>query len=48
MKFSQLYEEYIESGEFNEGKMDGKDNNPNYINRCKNKAIEFLYFFKNY
>lgn len=48
MKFSQLFEKYLKSEEFNDGKM-GKDNeDPNYVNRCKMKAIEFLNFFKDF
>ena len=48
MKFSQLYKEYLESEEFNEEEFDKKEKNSDYINRCKKKAYEFLYFFKKY
>ena len=47
LKFSQLYEEYLKSEEFNDGKMDTNEKSQNYIYRCKKKAIEFLCFFKN-
>jgi hypothetical protein len=48
MKFSQLYEEYLKSEDFNDGKMDKNEDDQNYINRCKKKGFEFLNFYKNY
>ena len=47
-RFSQLFREYLETEEFNGGKMDKNENDQNYINRCKNKANEFLNFFNKY
>ena len=47
MKFSQLYEEFLESEDFNDGKMNKNEDDQNYINRCKKKAFEFLNFYKN-
>lgn len=43
-KFSQIFQEYLVSEEFNDGKIDKKENEQNYINRCKKKAYEFLNF----